>query len=169
MDMDVIERITAAIAPSLEAMGYALVQVKLGDSGGRRTLTLLAERADGVAMGIEDCEAISHQASALLDVEDPIQSAYDLEVCSPGVERPLTKPGDYARFAGVEAKVEMMAPVNGQRKFRGIIGGIKDEVITLKTPEGDMKIRFNDIRHARLSPVLGAGSGSKLGKKKRKH
>ena len=157
--MDVIQTITAALEPSLNAMGYTLVQVKLGDSGGRRTLTLMAERQDEKAMGIEDCEAISRQASAMLDVADPIEGAYDLEVCSPGVERPLTKPGDYARFIGVEAKVELMAAVNGQRKFRGVIAGIKDEVITLKMPEGDMEFAFHAIRQAKLSPALAVGSG----------
>ncbi|MDE3015857.1 MAG: ribosome maturation factor RimP [Pseudomonadota bacterium] len=144
--------VAQAIEPSLDAMGYALVQVKLGDSGGRRTLSVMAERKDNAPMGVEDCTAISHQASALLDVEDPIEGAYDLEVCSPGIERPLTKPADYARFTGEEAKVELMAAVNGQRKFRGVIGGIKGEVVTLKMPEGgmDMDIAFYAIRQAKL-------------------
>lgn len=164
--MDVVQQINQTIEPSLEAMGYTLVQVKLGDSGGRHTLTLMAERADEKPMGIEDCEAISRQASAMLDVADPIEGAYDLEVCSPGVERPLTKPADYARFAGEEAKVELMLPVNGQRKFRGTIGGIKGEVIMLKTPEGDMEFEFHGIRQAKLSPTLAVGSGKN---KKRKH
>src|ERR1700722_4468978 len=101
--MNIVEKITAAIEPSLANMGYALVQVKLADGARRKTLTIMAERRDNGAMGFADCSAISERASALLDVEDPIVSAYDLEVCSPGIDRPLTRLQDFVRFAGFEA------------------------------------------------------------------
>src|SRR5437762_1305523 len=105
--MNPVEKITETIEPSLEAMGYALVQVRLND-GGRKTLSVMAERTDAQPMGVEDCTQISRQVSALLDVEDPISGAYDLEVCSPGIDRPLTKLKDFERFVGQEAKVETM-------------------------------------------------------------
>ncbi len=113
-------KIEALIAPSLEAMGYRLVRVAF--TGGRRaTLQVMAERADAAAMTVEDCADISRTVSALLDVADPIASAYVLEVSSPGIDRPLVRPEDYARFAGFEAKLELNALRDGRKRFRGRI------------------------------------------------
>jgi ribosome maturation factor RimP len=148
--MDIVQKITQTIEPSLEAMGYALVQVKLADGMRRKTLTVMAERTDGTSMGFDDCTAISQTAGALLEVEDPITTAYDLEVCSPGIDRPLTKLKDFVRFTGVEAKVETMIPIDGRRRFRGKIEGVENEVITLVMPEGKAAIEFRNIRSAKL-------------------
>ncbi|MDX2072977.1 MAG: ribosome maturation factor RimP [Alphaproteobacteria bacterium] len=148
--MDVIDKITALVAPSLDAMGYAIVQLKLADSARRKTLTLMAERNDGRIMGFDDCTAISRTVSALMDVEDPITSAYDLEVCSPGIDRPLVKFADYARYAGYEVKLETLIPVEGRKRFRGIITGAKDNVVSLKTDNGDFSIPFTNIKSAKL-------------------
>src|SRR5258708_669553 len=127
--MDIIQKITQSIEPSLSAMGYGLVIVKLGDSGKRKTLMIMAERTDGVGMSFNDCAEISRTISALLDVEDPITTAYDLEVCSPGVDRPLTREADFVRFAGSEVKLETMLPIDDRKRFRGVAEGIKDGVI----------------------------------------
>jgi ribosome maturation factor RimP len=89
--MDVHERITGIIAPSVEAMGYELVRVALTGNA-RPTLQIMAERVDGAAMTVDDCAEISRAVSALMDVEDPIDVAYTLEVSSPGIDRPLTRP-----------------------------------------------------------------------------
>src|SRR4051812_17473343 len=102
--MDIVQKITDTIEPSLQAMGYAVVLIKLGEGGRRKTLSIMAERADEKAMGFDDCAEISRTVSALLDVEDPIQGAYDLEVCSPGIDRPLTRLDDFKRYEGYEAK-----------------------------------------------------------------
>ncbi len=131
-------------------MGYALVQLKLADGARRKSLVIMAERKDDDAMSFDDCSAISQTVSALLDVEDPIQSAYDLEVCSPGIDRPLTKPQDFTRFAGFEARLETMLPIDGRKRFRGVIEGMKDEVITINMPEGEARIEFRNIRSAKL-------------------
>lgn len=142
--------ITQAVEPSLEVLGYRLVLVKLSDAARRKTLTLMAERNDGQPMGIEDCTTVSRTASALLDVEDPIATAYDLEVCSPGIDRPLTRAADFTRYAGYEAKCETIFPLEGRKRFKGRIKGMEDETIILTMPEGEAKIPFNTIRTAKL-------------------
>jgi ribosome maturation factor RimP len=148
--MNVVEKITAIIEPSLAAMGYALVQVRLADGGRRKTLTVMAERTDEKAMSFDDCSKISQTAGALLEVDDPITSAYDLEVCSPGLDRPLTRLQDFTRFTGQEAKIETMIPVDGRRKFRGVIEGVENETISLNMLEGMARIEFKNIRNAKL-------------------
>jgi ribosome maturation factor RimP len=152
--MDVTTRITQAIEPSMESMGYTLVQIKLGDSERRKTLTIMAERKDKKPMGIEDCTRISRQIGALLEVEDPISTAYDLEVCSPGLDRPLTKLADYARYKGTEAKLETYAPLNpvdNRKRFRGELLGVDGEKIRLRMDNDEVEIPFPDIRTARLA------------------
>lgn len=143
------------IAPTLEGMGYTLVRLQL-TGGTRPTLQVMAERADEKAMTLEDCEAISHALSAKLDVEDPIASAYTLEVSSPGIDRPLTRPRDYQRFAGHVAKVETRAPVEGRRRFSGRIVAATDTHVRLRL-EGEnpgappeFEIPIADIHKAKL-------------------
>lgn len=149
--MDIVQKITIAIEPSLDAMGYGLVQVKLSDGARRKTLTIMAERQDNRPMGFDDCTEISRMVSALMEVEDPITGAYDLEVCSPGLDRPLTKPMDYKKYAGYEAKIETLLPMEGGRKrFRGAIAHADERSVRLKMPEGDIEIGFNNIRQAKL-------------------
>ncbi len=150
--MDLVQRITAIISPSLEAMGYAIVQVKLAEGSRRKALSIMAERADGVAMGFDDCVEISRTVGALLEVEDPITTAYDLEVCSPGSDRPLTRLEDYTRFMGEEIKLETLIPQDGRKRFRGRIAGVEGEELTLDTPEGRFTVRFGMVRMARLQP-----------------
>lgn len=148
--MDVMQKVTSAIEPSLESMGYTLVQVKLGEMGRRKTLTIMAERKDESPMGVEDCTAISRQVGAILDVEDPFTHAYDLEVCSPGLERPLTRLQDYTRFKGSEAKLETYAPVDGRKRFRGKILDVQGEAIRLQVDKEEVEIGYPGIRTAKL-------------------
>ena len=118
--------IEALIAPGLEAMGYEIVRVQLS---GKQSLVLqiMAERADGTPVIVDDCAAISRAVSAILDVEDPIERAYTLEVSSTGIDRPLTRLADFQRFADFEARVEMHEPIDGQRRFTGRLAGLRDE------------------------------------------
>ena len=111
------------IAPSLAALGYDTVQVRLL-SGQPPILQILAEPVSGAAMTVDDCTRISRQVSAVLDVEDPIPGAYMLEVSSPGVDRPLVKAADFERFKGLEAKIEMREALDGRRRFRGRLEGL---------------------------------------------
>ena len=148
--MDIVERITSIIEPSLTDMGYLLVQIKLADGARRKTLTIMAERLDGVMMGFNDCTQISHTASALLYVDDPITSAYDLEVCSPGLDRPLTRIEDYTRYAGYEMKCETLIPVDGRKRFRGILQGAEGRTVTILIDTTPAALDYGNIRTARL-------------------
>jgi ribosome maturation factor RimP len=148
--MDLEERISALIAPSLDAMGYELVRVLL-QGRQRQVLQIMAERRDRQGMTVEDCADISRAISAVLDVEDPVAGPYTLEVSSPGIDRPLTRPGDYARFAGFEVRLETARPVDGRKRFRGRLLGLADEQVRLVAETGEeMAIPLADILRAKL-------------------
>ena len=137
------------IEPPLKAMGYELVRV-MSTGGKTPTLQVMAERLDRVGMTVDDCAEISRALSAILDVEDPIDGAYQLEVSSPGIDRPLTKPADFERFAGFEARVESDRLIGGQRKFKGRLLGLENEAVRLALPEGERAIPLASIRKAKL-------------------
>lgn len=142
-------KIEAIIAPSLEAMGYRVVRIAV--TGGRRaTLQIMAERADDAAMTVDDCADISRTVSALLDVADPIDSAYFLEVSSPGIDRPLVKREDFTRFAGHEARVELSMPVDGRKRFRGRLEGIDGDRVRLVVDGAPVALPFPAITRAKL-------------------
>ncbi|MDX2143777.1 MAG: ribosome maturation factor RimP [Rhodospirillaceae bacterium] len=122
--MERLLELEARIAPTLEAMGYEVVRVGLTSGTGRRTLQVMADRADGSLIAVDDCEAISTTLSAIFDVEEPVTGAYDLEVSSAGIDRPLTRAKDFRDFAGFEAKLETKLPLNGRRRFKGKIVGL---------------------------------------------
>lgn len=141
--------IEAMIAPSLQAMGYEVVRVTF--TGGRRpTLQIMAERRDEAAMTVDDCATISHSVSALLDVADPIASSYNLEISSPGIDRPLVRRGDYERFAGFEAKIELQRPVDGRRRFRGRLLGLADDQVKLAVGAETVLLPLTAITRAKL-------------------
>ena len=143
------DRIAALIEPSLTAMGYDLVRVQI-DGKRQLRLQIMAERSDGSGMGVEDCAAISRHISALLEVEDPIEGAYTLEVSSPGIDRPLIKAADYSRFAGHVAKVEMRYARDNRRRFTGTIKGLDGEAVVLDTEEGSVSLPLAEIERAKL-------------------
>lgn len=151
MTATVAERLANLFHPSLDAMGYELVRVQMM-GGNRPVLQVMAERADREAMTVENCAEISRTLSAILDVEDPIGDAYQLEVSSPGIDRPLTRPGDFDRFAGFEAKVETRAPVEGRKRFRGKLIGIEgDDILIEAGKEGEtVRLPFAEMSKARL-------------------
>lgn len=137
------------IAPSLEAMGFRVVRVAF--TGGRQpTLQIMAERRDDGAMTVEDCASVSHTVSALLDVADPIASSYMLEVSSPGIDRPLVRREDYQRFAGFEAKLELNAPHDGRKRFRGRIAGLDGDDVKLDLDGQSVLLPLSAIARARL-------------------
>ena len=147
--MDATTRIEQIISPSVEAMGYEVVRVQLTGEG-RPVLQIMAERADRAAMTVEDCADISRALSALLDVEDPISGAYTLEVSSPGIDRPLTRPQDFDRFAGFEAKVETRAAVDGRKRWRGVLRGVEDGCVVLEHEQGTARLPVEGVQKARL-------------------
>ena len=148
--MDILSRISSMIEPSLDAMGYRVVQIKLQERANSSTLSIMAERLDEVVMSFDDCTDISRTVSALMDVEDPIQGQYNLEVMSPGIDRPLTRPEDFDRFKGYDAKVETLLPQNGRKRFKGIIDGVKGEIITLNVDGEQFQIPFGQVKAAKL-------------------
>lgn len=140
------------VAPSAEAMGYALVQVRF--MGGRHhpTLQVMAERKDGADMTVEDCAELSRAISALLDVEDPVPGSYQLEVSSPGIDRPLVRLEDYERFAGHEARLETERLVDGRKRFKGKLLGVADGRVRLALSDtgAAAEIPFAEIAKAKL-------------------
>jgi len=142
-------KIESMIGPSLSAMGYSIVRVAF--TGGRRpTLQIMAERVDNVMMTVDDCATISHTVSALLDVADPIDSAYQLEISSPGIDRPLTRRADYERFAGFEAKIDMRRPIEGRRRFRGKLIGVEGDDAKLLVGADTLLLPLDAIARAKL-------------------
>jgi ribosome maturation factor RimP len=146
-----LPELEARVEPTLEAMGFEVVRISLSGGDGRRTLQVMADRKDGSQISVDDCADISHALSAIFDVEDPISGAYDLEVSSAGIDRPLTRPKDFTTYAGFLAKVETKAPVNGRKRFRGTLTGTTpDGDVTMKTDDGDAVIAMENIRTAKL-------------------
>ena len=128
-------RIADAIAPTVEGMGYELVRVQVSGKE-RPVVQIMADRADGATFTVEDCEAISHAVGAVLDVEDPIRGQWALEVSSAGIDRPLTRAKDWERFAGHVAQVELVVPLEGRKRFKGIALGAGAEVAL---PRGNIR------------------------------
>jgi ribosome maturation factor RimP len=143
-------RIAGTIAPRLQLLGYELVRVAvLGRE--RPTVQVMADRADGSLITVDDCERISHDVSAALDVDDPIPGAWTLEVSSAGIDRPLTRMKDWVRFAGHLARADTHIPLNGRKRFSGTILGADDNGARMKLDTGsEVTIRFGDIRRAKL-------------------
>ena len=149
-------RVSAVAGQVLQGMGYRLVRIKIsGESG--CTVQIMAERPDG-SMQIEDCEAISKALSPVLDVADPIDRAYRLEISSPGIDRPLVRRSDFERHAGELVKIELETPHQGRRRFRGILVGVEgagarvriDETKDGATAESDFVLPFDDMSDAKL-------------------
>jgi ribosome maturation factor RimP len=114
-------RVAAVAEPVIEALGYRLVRAKVSSADGC-TVQIMAERPDG-SMTVEDCEVVSRALSPVLDVADLIERAYRLEISSPGIDRPLVRKSDFERYAGHLARIEMAVPINGRKRFRGLLGG----------------------------------------------
>src|SRR6201997_4114452 len=125
----VAARVSAIATPVLQGMGYRLVRVKISGEAGRPA-QITAERPDG-SMHIEDCEAISRALSPVLDVADPIDRAYRLEISSPGIDRPLVRRSDFERFADHLVRIEMAIAHQGRKRFRGTLGGVEGEIVRL--------------------------------------
>jgi ribosome maturation factor RimP len=147
-------RVSAVAGPVLQGMGYRLVRIKVSGEQGC-TVQIMAERPDGTML-IEDCEAISKALSPVLDIADPIDRAYRLEISSPGIDRPLVRRSDFERYAGHLVKIEMAVPHQGRKRFRGILGGIDGDSIQLHRDDiragedADVMLVMEDIADARL-------------------
>jgi ribosome maturation factor RimP len=144
------DKVVALINPVIEDMGYELLGVEYVASGKHSILRLYIDSEQGI--GVDDCEAVSRQVSAIMDVEDPITGQYSLEVSSPGIERPLFTLAHYQRFLGHDISLRLFRPIEGRRKFTGSIGSISEvnETMELVTDLGPVTIDLNLIDKANL-------------------
>ena len=142
----------ALLVPAVNAAGYRLVRLRLM-GGKRKTLQILAERPDG-QMDVEDCARLSRSLSEVLEAADPIADEYVLEVSSPGIDRPLTAPEDFMRFAGHDARVELVHGIEGRRRFKGRLVGLEggDVLMDVADEKETRSLRFpySDISEAKL-------------------
>jgi ribosome maturation factor RimP len=145
-------RLAHIVEPIATDLGYELVRVKVSGLNGM-TVQIMAERPDGT-MTVDDCERLSRNISPALDVADPINREYHLEVSTPGIDRPLTRRKDFEIWAGYEAKVELERPLSGRRRFRGILLGVKDEAAGLRPTDTpgveDVWLPLEDVGEAKL-------------------
>lgn len=150
----VAARVSAVAAPVLEGMGYRLVRIRISGEAGC-TVQIMAERPDG-SMQLEDCEAISRALSPVLDVADPIDRAYRLEISSPGIDRPLVRRSDFERYAGHLVKIEMAVAHEGRKRFRGKIGAVEGDAVHLHRDDvkagedPEVLLTMEDVGEARL-------------------
>ncbi|GAB4571569.1 MAG: hypothetical protein Tsb008_02850 [Rhodothalassiaceae bacterium] len=146
--MSIADTISALIAPTVEALGFELVRVTFGGEH-RPKLQVMAERPDGT-MSIADCADLSHEISALLDVEDPVPGEYVLEVSSPGIDRPLTRRKDFERWAGHEARIELLHAQDGRRRFKGVLLGLADDRVRMEVEGAEIALPLADVAKAKL-------------------
>ena len=150
----VAARVSAVAAPVLQQMGYRLVRIRISGEAGC-TVQIMAERPDG-SMQIEDCEAISRALSPVLDIADPVDRAYRLEISSPGIDRPLVRRSDFERYAGHLVKIEMAVAHQSRKRFRGVLAGVEGDKVRIRrddVPSGedaDAALVMEDIADARL-------------------
>jgi len=143
-----MNRLEPILTPVVEAAGFHLVRLRLM-GGKRKILQVMAERADG-AMSVEDCAQLSRALSDFLAVEDPLEGDYLLEVSSPGIDRPLTRLADFTRWAGHEAKLELAAPIDGRKRFKGTLQGLEENQVVLAAAEKTYRFPFRAIIEAKL-------------------
>jgi ribosome maturation factor RimP len=144
------KKVSEIISPVIEDMGFRLVWARIAVNDQGKTLQVTAEDPQTRQIGVEDCARISRAISAILDVEDPIEGKYNLEVSSPGIDRMLYTEKDYRDFAGFEAKIELEAAINGQRRYRGIIKGMDDGDAVIESEEKEYRLPVDEVRKAKL-------------------
>ncbi len=145
------DEVRALLEPAIEGLGYELIELELrvGRDG---LLQLFIDHPDGI--GLDDCETVSRQVSAVLDVEDPIPGHYALEVSSPGVDRALTKPEHFERFAGEDVRIRLRTPIDGRRNYRGALRAVDGDSIEVEVDGQAHRLPMATIASARLVPAL---------------
>lgn len=150
MTAPVRERLIGLAEPLLAQLGYELVDLEHVPGRTHAQIRLFIDRPEGV--GIEDCEQVSREVSALLDVTDPVPTSYTLEVSSPGLDRVLRLPAHFVRFVGRRVKVELLAPRDGRRRFTGVLVAADAAGVQLKVDGETVTLAYGDIGRARLVP-----------------
>ncbi len=145
------QKIASLAQPVIEDLGFALHRVKITGDGGAQALQVMAEDKKTKNLGVDDAAKISRALSAVFDVEDPINGAYRLEVSSPGIDRLLIEPEDFEIYKSFEVKIETLTPnENGQKRFRGVLDGIKENKVLVTTDTGSVEIPHGAITKAKL-------------------
>jgi ribosome maturation factor RimP len=146
-----IAGLSQTIEPEVKALGYELVRVAMIGSTSDPTLQVMAERPETGQLDIADCERISRRLSDMFDADDPIQGSYRLEVSSPGIDRPLTRLGDFANWAGHEARIALVEPSEGRKQFSGTLEGVDGDTVKLEGKDGRAyAVPFSAIASAKL-------------------
>jgi ribosome maturation factor RimP len=145
------DKLVKLLEPLVEQLGFELADLELRTGARDGVLRIFIDKLDGI--GIEDCEEVSRQVSAILDVEDPVQSNYRLEVSSPGLDRTLTKPAHFLRFMGQDVKVKLRFPLDGRRNYRGALQGADEETIEVEVDGELFSLSLATIESARLIPT----------------
>lgn len=148
IESPLVLRLTQLVAPVVDDFGCELVELQFRREAAGWVLRLIIDHENGI--GIDDCARISREVAHLLEVEDPIEQAYSLEVSSPGLDRPLKKERDFVRCKGKKAKVVVREPIDGQNSFIGLIEEVTQESVTLRTDHGIIEIPFARMKKARL-------------------
>jgi ribosome maturation factor RimP len=157
--------LTELLAPVVAGMGLECLGVEYSPSHGNSLVRVYIDAPDR-AVTVDDCEAVSRQVSATLDVNDPVQGRYTLEVSSPGLDRPLFTPEQFGRFVGQSAKVEVNLPINGRRRFQGPIRAVEGSDVLLEQDGSEVRIAHGNVQKAKLVPDFGEPKG-KPGKGKK--
>lgn len=144
------QKIQSLITPVIEELGFRLVCARILNEAHGTILQVMAENPTTHNIGVDDCAILSREISALLDVEDPIDGRYRLEVSSPGIDRPLVSAQDFIDFETYEAKIEIDPPQDGQKRFRGRLNGVKDDEILLNTDQGVVYLPLAAVQKAKL-------------------
>lgn len=147
------QKIQQLIEPSLNDMGYEIIRVQIQGGRTRPILQIMAEKSSDGTMNIDDCAKVSRTISTILEVEDPIADAYNLEVSSPGIDRPLTRLKDFETFVGFEARIDAENILHGRKRFRGVLKGVQGNNILLLSDDvnlGEIEIPFTNLEKAKL-------------------
>jgi len=148
--MAMIDELNQMIEPAVEAVGFEFVGLEYVAEGRLSVLRIFIDHPEGIT--VDNCADVSRQVSAILDVEDPISGNYNLEVSSPGYDRPLFKLEHFERFQGEEIKLRSHAPVDGRRNFRGILKAVDGETLTLLVDGKEFQVQFGNVDKANIVP-----------------
>ena len=144
------DKLFGLLEPVVSGLGYELLDVEFGTSGRSALVRVYIDRTDGGAIGLDDCERVSRAIGAALEAADPIGKDYQLEVSSPGFDRPLRTAAHFERFAGSEARIELALPLEGRRRFKGRLGPVSDGMVTIEVDRKEWRLPLAGISKARL-------------------
>lgn len=147
-ELEVVRRVWKELEPELAELGFELIEVEFAKQGGTDVLRLFIDREGGVT--IDDCAVASRQMSATLDQDDFLEARYTLEVSSPGIARPLRRLKDFDRYAGERIKVRTVTPVEGRRRFSGVLTGCSDGMLSLESEGREYRIHMENVKRANL-------------------